>query len=134
MFGNRSKSAPIDSLIGASTVIEGDVRFSGGLRIDGMVKGKVLGHAEHGGTLVISEQGRVDGEIRARRVMINGEVIGPVVATESAELLPKARVIGDVRYQHIEVHLGAQVTGRLIHDTAAESATVVDLKTHNAGN
>ncbi len=130
MFGNRNKTAPIDSLIGAGTVIEGDLCFVGGLRIDGRVHGKVLGHPEKGGTLVISEQGSVDGEIRARRILINGEVAGPVYAAEAVELLPKARVSGDVRYQSIEIHLGAQVTGRLIHDVPGEGATVVDLNTH----
>ena len=132
MFGNRNKTAPIDSLIGAGTVIDGDLCFVGGLRIDGRVNGKVLGHPEKGGTLVISEQGSVDGEIRARRILINGAVAGPVFAAEAVELLPKARVSGDVRYQSIEIHLGAQVTGRLIHDVPGEGAKVVDLNTHAA--
>lgn len=127
MFGNRNKTAPIDSLIGAGTVIEGDLCFIGGLRIDGRVQGKVTGHPEKGGTLVISEQGCVVGEIRARRVLVNGTVDGPVYAAEAVELLPKARVSGDVRYQRIEVHLGAQVTGRLIHDIPGEVAKVVEL-------
>jgi len=139
MFGNRSnKSAPIDSLIGAGTLIEGDVHFDGGLRIDGTVNGRVIGLAEQGTQLVLSEQGRVKGEIRARRVLINGEVSGPVFASESVELMPKARVLGDVHYQRIEVHLGAQVTGRLIHVDAEAAASqeqgnIVDIKAHNHG-
>ncbi len=130
MFGNRNKTAPIDSLIGAGTVIDGDICFVGGLRVDGRIRGKVLGHPEQGGTLVISEQGCIEGEIRAHRVLINGEVTGPVQALEAVELLPKARVSGDVHYQRIEIHLGAQVTGRLIHDVPGESARVVDMTAH----
>jgi len=139
MFGNRSKkNAPIDSLIGAGTLIQGDVHFRGGLRIDGSVEGRVGGLEEETTQLVLSEQGRVKGEIRARRVLINGEVNGPVFASESLELMPKARVQGDVHYQRIEVHLGAQVTGRLIHcddkgAVAEEALRIVDLKAHNQG-
>lgn len=139
MFGNRSsKSAPIDSLIGAGTLIEGDVNFRGGLRIDGSVEGRVIGLDGELTQVVLSEQGSVRGEIRARRVLINGEVSGPVYAADSLELMPKARVHGDVYYQKIEVHLGAQVTGRLIHGDAeaaqpGDAGKIVDLKSHNHG-
>ena len=139
MFGSKSnKNAPIDSLIGAGTVIIGDVNFRGGLRIDGNVDGRVNGQEGETTQLVLSEQGAVKGEIRARRVLINGEVVGPVFASESLELMPKARVNGDVHYQKIEVHLGAQVTGRLIHDdgtgkSGSEPGNIVDLKAHNHG-
>jgi len=139
MFGIKSnKSAPIDSLIGAGTVIIGDVNFQGGLRIDGSVDGRVTGQDGEATQLVLSEQGSVKGEIRARRVLINGEVLGPVFASEALELMPKARVQGDVHYQRIEVHLGAQVTGRLIHDDltgmpGSEPGNIVDLKSHNHG-
>ena len=71
----------------------------------------------------------VEGEIRAPRVVINGEIIGPVHATESAELMPKARVAGDLHYRKIEIHMGAQLTGKLIHDEP-DSGNIVDLKTH----
>lgn len=133
LFGNRNKSAPIDSLIGAGTTIDGDVRFRGGLRIDGVVKGKVLGQSDQLTLLVLSEQGRVEGEIRAGKVVINGEVIGTVTAAETAELMPKARVVGDLHYKRLEVQQGAEVTGRLLHDEAPDPGNIVDLKTHNQG-
>lgn len=139
MFGNRNnKNAPIDSLIGVGTTITGDINFRGGLRIDGTIEGRVAGLDGDSTHLVLSERGRVTGEIHARRMMINGEVCGPVIATESLELMPKARVLGDVQYQRIEVHLGAQVTGRLIHcddaGTMVEDAgKIVDLKPNKHG-
>ena len=119
-------------------MIQGDLNFRGGLRIDGSVEGRVVGVDGETTQLVLSEQGRVKGEIRARRVLINGEVSGPVFAAESLELMPKARVQGDVHYLRIEVHLGAQVTGRLIHcdesgAVAEEDRKIVDLKAHNHG-
>jgi len=130
MFGSKSKAAPIDSLIGAGTTIDGDISFKGGMRIDGFVKGTISSEGQTGSTLIVSESGRVEGEIRAPRVVINGEIIGPVFATESAELMPKARVTGNLHYRKVEIHMGAQLTGQLIHDEPAESGNIVDLKSH----
>lgn len=118
MFGKSKPQSTIDSLIGVTTVIEGDVVFSGGLRIDGQVKGNVVAAGESQGTnttLVVSESARIQGEIRAAHVVINGAVDGPIFVTEFLELQPKARVTGDVRYKSIEIHLGATLDGKLEH-------------------
>jgi cytoskeletal protein CcmA (bactofilin family) len=114
MFGKKRGNATIDSLIGSGTLIEGDVRFRGGLRIDGEVRGSV--HADgDGGVLVLSEHGRIEGEVRAATLLINGEVVGPVIADELVELQPKARVRGQIRYRAMEIHQGALVEGGLAH-------------------
>ena len=120
MFGiKRSKpQSTIDSLIGATTVIEGNVVFSGGLRIDGTVRGNVVaasGTAETNSTLVVSEKARVEGEIRAAHVVVNGAVEGTIFVSEFLELQPKARVCGDVHYKALEIHLGATLDGKLEH-------------------
>ena len=97
MFNKSSKPQNrIDSLIGAGTTIEGDVAFTGGLRIDGNVKGNVRATGNKPGTLVISELAKVEGNIDVAHVVVNGTVAGPVRATEYVELLPKARVTGNV--------------------------------------
>ena len=131
MFGERKPAKPqsrIDSLIGAGTRIEGDVQFSGGLRIDGEVRGKVTAAPDAPATLVVSEQARVEGEIRVSHVVINGAVAGPVHAAEFLELQAKARITGDVHYHRIEMHLGAVVEGRLVHVAADDAARTVELK------
>ena len=118
MFGKSKPQSTIDSLIGVTTVIEGDVVFSGGLRIDGQVKGNVVAAGEADGTnstLVVSESARIQGEIRAAHVVVNGAVDGPLFVTEFLELQPKARVNGDVHYKSIEIHLGATLDGKLEH-------------------
>ncbi len=118
MFFGKKTSRPqnrIDTLIGAGTRIEGNITFSGGLRIDGHVKGNISAEAGQSGTLVLSEPARVDGEIRVSHVVINGQVMGPVYATEYAELQPKAHVTGDVHYKTLEMHLGAIVEGKLVY-------------------
>jgi len=128
MFGGKKSSAPqnrIDSLIGVGTRIEGNVSFSGGLRVDGEIRGNISSDKGQSGTLVISEQASVEGEISVGHVVINGTVIGPVFAGESLELLPNARVTGDVEYHQLEMQQGAVVQGRLVHQTSAKT---VELK------
>ncbi len=119
----------IDSLIGVGTRIEGNVSFSGGLRVDGEVKGNVVASGEQASTLVVSEQARIDGEIHVSHLVVNGAVNGPVYSAESLELQAHSRVKGDVHYNTLEMHLGAVVEGRLVHiSSAADSAKPVELK------
>jgi cytoskeletal protein CcmA (bactofilin family) len=126
----RAKHAPqkrIDSLIGAGTVVHGDITFSGGLRIDGKVYGNI-GTVDGGdATLVISDQARVEGTVKVSHAVINGTVEGPVTTGEYLELQPKARIAGDVRYRTLEMHVGAVVQGRLDHAEPGK-ADVVELK------
>lgn len=128
MFGKSKNAKPqnrIDSLIGAGTRIDGNIRFSGGLRIDGEVHGSILVEEDQLGTLVISEHARVEGEVVVSHLMVNGTIIGPVRVKEVLELQPCARVTGDVEYMQLEMQPGAVVQGRLIHQTEAKG---VDLK------
>ena len=130
MFGAKSTKSQqnrIDCLIGSGTTIEGNVMFSGGLRIDGNVRGNIVTEEGKAGTLVVSEQAKVEGEIRVPHVVINGIVCGPVHCVEYVELQPKANVTGDVYYNTLEMQLGAVVQGRLVHEDAAKSK-VVQLK------
>ncbi len=118
----------IDCLIGAGTEVEGNVTFSGGLRVDGHVKGNVTAADERPTTITLSEQARVEGEIRVSHAVINGTVVGPVHAGEYVELQAKARVTGDVFYKTLEVHLGAVIQGRLIHRSDEVPDKVVAFK------
>lgn len=119
MLGRKNKGT-IDSLIGISTRIEGNVRFQGGLRIDGQVKGNVVAEGDEPCMLVISEHARVEGEVRAAHVVVNGEIVGPVYSSELLELQPRARITGDVNYKALEMHTGALVAGKLTHDQVGE--------------
>ena len=115
----KKKPPPIRSLVGEGMVVRGDLRFADGLRVDGEVYGDVLA-AEGRSMLVISEKARVHGKVRASHVIISGEVRGPVHAEELLELQPKARVVGDVRYELLEMHQGALIDGELKPLKAAE--------------
>ncbi len=119
----------IDSLIGAGTRIEGNVTFSGGLRVDGEIKGNVIASGQQASTLVLSEQARIDGEIHVSHLVVNGAINGPVHSAEFLELQAHSRVKGDVHYNTLEMHLGAVVEGRLVHNSSVnEGGKTVELK------
>jgi cytoskeletal protein CcmA (bactofilin family) len=121
MFGGKSNTSnkQIASLVGAGSTVVGDLTFKGGLRIDGVVRGSVrCAEGDDAGMLVISEQGSVEGEVRAAHLVVSGSITGPVYATELIELQPKARISGDVHYRALEMHHGAVVDGRLVHESS----------------
>ena len=123
MWGQNKKpkqTTHIDSLIGQNTEIHGDVLFSGGLHIDGMVKGSVIAEKGEDSVLTLSERGTIEGEVKVPNVVINGSVIGDVHAIGHVELATQARVHGNVYYSLIEMAMGAEVNGKLMHQ-ASES-------------
>ena len=131
MFGRKGNSKPqnrIDCLIGAGTTIEGDITFTGGLRVDGRIRGNVVASDGKSGTLVLSEQAQIEGEVRVSHVVINGTLVGPVYSAEYIELQPKANVTGDVYYKSLEMQLGAVVQGRLVFQSDIKSDKVVPFK------
>jgi cytoskeletal protein CcmA (bactofilin family) len=127
MFKKNKPQSRIDSLIGASTRIEGNVVFSGGLRVDGTVRGNVQTAPDQSATLVVSEQARIEGEVHAAHLVVNGTIIGPVHSAETLELQSGSRVRGDVHYKTLEMHQGAIIEGRLVHLGTSE-AKPVELK------
>jgi cytoskeletal protein CcmA (bactofilin family) len=132
MFSKHSKPQNrIDSLIGVGTRVNGDIHFTGGLRVDGEVTGSVIADPAKASTLVLSEQAQVHGEISVTHLVVNGMVTGPVQASEYLELQSKAKVTGDVRYKTLEIQLGAIVEGKLVHINEA-SEKVVSLKVGGA--
>lgn len=117
----RFRSPKITTVIGKGTAIEGNVRFTGGLHVDGVIKGNVISEVEdERATLTLSEEGVVEGNVRVANVMLNGAVIGDVVASNRVELAPKARITGTVTYALLEMEMGAEVNGKLIHAEEAE--------------
>ena len=112
MFGKKAQP-PIKSLIAHGTRVEGNLKFTEGLRVDGEVLGDVQALSEEPSMLVISEAAVVQGQIQADHVIVNGVVRGAVFARELLELQPKARIEGDVHYRALEMHQGAVIAGQL---------------------
>lgn len=118
MFSSKKTPAPLGSttLIARGTVIKGDVTFNGALYLEGHVEGSLRAEGAEA-LLTLSEQGIVHGEIHAPRVTINGEVKGDIHASERLELAGAARVDGNVHYKLLEMAAGAQVNGRMVHQS-----------------
>lgn len=117
MFGRKKafSGARIDTLVGQGTQINGDLEFSGGLHVDGKIIGNVV--AEEGSTaiLILSEYGHIEGEVKVPCMVLNGEIVGDVYGSTRVELAPKSRIKGSVYYNLIEMAIGAEVNGGLVH-------------------
>ena len=123
MFGRKNrKHTVINSLVGQETVITGDLTFEGGCHIDGKVIGNVTADPKSNSALSISDNGSVEGVVNVPFVTLNGIVKGDVSAQERVELGPTARVVGDVYYNLIEMAIGAEINGKLVHQPAGPVA------------
>lgn len=124
--GKKSKTSTgkVDTIIGQQTRIEGDIHFSGGLHIDGRIKGGVIAEGGSGSVLTISEHGSIEGDVMVPTVILNGSVTGDVRSGERIELAAKARVDGDVYYNLIEMAMGATVNGNLVHNAETDSSVL----------
>jgi cytoskeletal protein CcmA (bactofilin family) len=116
MFGRKQQSSSVvDTLVGSNSRVNGDLNFSGGCHIDGSVKGNVNADLDTNSALSISEGGSVEGGVSVPYVVLNGIVRGDVVVSQRVELGPTARVIGNVYYNLIEMAIGAEINGKLVH-------------------
>ena len=131
MFGNKDKTTAnptrIATLVGAGSTLRGDLAFSGGLHIEGRIVGNVHAEENADAMLTLSEQGVIEGEVRVSTMVLNGTVNGDVHASGRIELASRARVNGDVYYNLIEMAMGAEVNGKLVHVTE-EMPVVTELR------
>lgn len=112
--GKGRKTPKIQTLVGEDTEVRGDVLFSGGLHVDGTVRGNVIARTDSAAMLTVGEQGLIEGEVRVPNVVLNGKVIGDVYAVERIELASHARITGNVYYNLLEMAMGAEVNGSLL--------------------
>ena len=105
----------IDTLIGVDTRIEGDLHFSGGLRLDGAIRGNVSEQNGTPSTLILGEHGKIEGAITAAKIVLVGKVTGPVKSIQFIELQATARIVGDLHYKSLEMHTGAVIEGKLVY-------------------
>jgi cytoskeletal protein CcmA (bactofilin family) len=119
MFGKKKAfhSARIDTLVGRGTKIKGDLAFTGGLHVDGNIIGNVVAEDGSSAILILSEFGRIEGEVKVPYMVLNGEVVGDIYGSARVELATKSRIKGSVYYNLIEMAIGAEVNGGLVHRT-----------------
>ena len=124
MFGKKKSfsTARIDTLVGQGTEINGDLEFSGGLHVDGKINGNVVAEDGSSAILILSEFGRIEGDVKAPNMVLNGEIVGDVYGSTRVELAPKSRIKGSVYYNLIEMAIGAEVNGGLVHQPQGSQA------------
>ncbi len=110
----KFRAPKITTVIGRDTELRGDLRFHGGLHVDGSIKGDIIGMSDDAAALILSESGKVEGDVRVANVVLNGTIIGDVYASERAELASQARVTGTLYYRLLEMAMGAEVNGQLV--------------------
>lgn len=122
MFGKKKiKAAQIDTLIGKNTVVKGDIHYRGGLHIEGKVQGNLVAESNEKTVLIVSEKGCVEGDVKGPVVILNGMIEGDVYSTATLELARHAKVKGNVYYKLLEMEVGAEVNGSLIHQSVSTS-------------
>jgi cytoskeletal protein CcmA (bactofilin family) len=124
----RSKTSKINTLIGKHTIIAGDVRFTGGLHVEGEIKGNVMADDESNTVLILSETGVIEGDVSVPNMVLNGKVQGDVYSTRRLDLLSCTRINGNVYYNFLEMAGGAEVNGNLVHRTEGEKASSTKLE------
>jgi|GEM_PF-2512423 len=86
-----------------------DLVFDGVLHVDGLLKGQIRSAY---GTLVMSEQGRIEADVDVRIAMIDGYVEGNIRATEKVMLDRNTRVTGDIYSPSLAGRDGAIFEGK----------------------
>ncbi len=120
---HKPKNSSVKTLISRQTEICGDIKFSDGMYIEGTVKGNVIAD-DNDSLLILNEHGTIKGELRVPYIKLNGEVIGDVFGSEHVELMSKSRITGNVYYNLIEMAIGAEVNGKLVHTKEHEEPTL----------
>jgi len=116
MLGRKKFKLPrISSIIGEHNTIKGELHFGGGLHLDGLVQGDVIGQQDMNSTLVISKTGSVEGNVKVANLILDGAIVGDVEAENKVQLMGGARVSGTVHYRMLEMAEGAEVNGSLMH-------------------
>jgi len=115
-------AARIDTLVGQTATINGDLVFSGGLHVDGTINGNVIAEEGSEALLILSKSGCINGDVKVPNMLLNGRIVGDVFGANRVELAADARINGSVYYNLIEIAIGAEVNGGLIHETAENIA------------
>ncbi len=129
-----AKGAAMDTLIGRQTEITGDVTFSGGLHVDGRIKGNVTSASDKASSLSVAESGVIEGNVRVASVVVNGRIVGEVRVSERLVLGAKARIVGDVRYRVLQMEAGALVNGQLVYEGTEPVSAITHVKGQTEAN
>ncbi len=107
-FKKGKEADEIVSLLGEGAELDGEISFTNGLRVDGIVRGKVKSEA----ALVIGRAGRVNAEVNVKIISISGEFHGVIHASDRVEIYRDGKVYGDIFSPCLIIEAGAIFEGR----------------------
>ena len=109
----KRKFVAITTLIDKDIVISGDTTYTGGIRVDGKIKGNLKVHGDEGSLLIMGYGSKITGDVEVEKAIINGEINGNVKCNDYLELNTNAIVNGSIEYDIIEIHEGSKINGNL---------------------
>ncbi len=110
-------SEGIDSVIGKRARFKGEISSSGSINITGTFEGKLAADGE----VIVSQGGKVEGEITGGQVSVSGEVDGNITAGETLEICKSGRVHGDLFGGKIVIEEGSSYQGKVRVHSAADN-------------
>ena len=108
MKKEKPSDSTISTFLGHGTSVDGTLEFQGTIRLDGNVKGQVIGQ---NGTLIIGDKAVVQAQVRVDTAIVRGELNGSIEAKTRIEAYPPARIIGDIQAPQISVESGVVFNG-----------------------
>jgi cytoskeletal protein CcmA (bactofilin family) len=96
-----------ETIVAAGMRIEGELKSSGNIKIDGIVSGKV--HTSH--DLTIGPNAQIDADLIAGNAVISGVVKGNITVKESLSITGSGKVIGNINCQRLSISEGAYFSG-----------------------
>jgi cytoskeletal protein CcmA (bactofilin family) len=102
------KDGTLSGFLGTGIDLKGEIRFKDLMRIDGHFNGKIN---SEGGSLIITDNGSVDADVRVAVAQIYGTVNGSVMASKRIEMGRASKVIGNIQTPELTIEQGAVFDG-----------------------
>jgi cytoskeletal protein CcmA (bactofilin family) len=105
----NKKNNSMDSIIGANSIIKGEVEVKGTIRIDGRFEGIITAD-----WVIVGKTGSIEGKVTASAVLVSGQIIGKVFSTDFVEIKQSGKMIGDIETDRIIILEGGRFEGKSI--------------------
>ncbi len=110
VMDDNSRMGDLNTIIGKGTTIEGTVRVQSSLRLDGKINGQVLTTD----SLIVGQNGEIEGEVRTKNAVIGGFIKGQIFASGKVILEARSVVIGEVKTAKLAINDGARFEGHCV--------------------
>ena len=94
-------------MIGAGTIINGDVQSKGDIRVDGTLKGSVTTE----GKVVLGKGGVIEGDVVCKNADVSGILKAKITVSQLLSLKTSAKLNGDITTNKLSIEPGAEFTG-----------------------